>query len=207
MDVTVDQCAALDVHEETGRRRGIRSVSSAFLGLWFGMTDEPTPISWVSLFKVSLRRQYPNSFAQKTLTITLLLLVLILAVVFYSPASRGEMALGTGLAAISILTFTVFFQSDGNTEDRTEALRRAIAASTVLTFLVLLGLLVFAEPLQDSASRSNLVGDLVNDFRWVVIAVVGFYFANDIARRFIDAKYPTSDSGNSVDGNAVGQPE
>jgi hypothetical protein len=150
------------------------------------MGGEPVIEAW----KASMRRPYPNSVAQKALTGALLSLVVVIGL-SVAGLDRREWAMSFAVSVLAILAFVVFFQSDGERESRTEALRRAITASSVITFLVLVGVTMFvADP--DDAS-TELARDLVGDFRWVVITVVGFYFANETVGSFLEARYGPRD--------------
>ena len=141
----------------------------------------------VEAWRASMRRPYPNSVAQKTLTGLLLSLVVVLGL-GVAGLERRQWAMSSAVAVLSILTFVVFFQSDGERESRTEALRRAITSSTVVTFLVLVGVTLFAAGGDDGTTE--LARDLIGDFRWVVITVVGFYFANEAVASYLGAARP-----------------
>jgi hypothetical protein len=53
---------------------------------------------------------------------------------------------------------------------------------------VLVGITIFAAESDDGSTM--LARDLIRDFRWVVISVVGFYFANEAVASFIHAWVP-----------------
>ncbi len=136
----------------------------------------------------SLARPFPNSVVQKALVGLLLVLALVVAVA--TPfTSEDDLSRGGGVGAIAIISFVVFFQSDSNREDRSQGLRRAIAGSTLITFLVVFCLVIFSPAVQEAAGGTEVAQSFISDFRWVVISVVGFYFSSDVVITYLDSRF------------------
>jgi len=147
---------------------------------------------WDSL-RSSMAKSFPNSVAQKALVGLLLIIALVIAAT--TPfTDENELATGSGVAAIAIISFVVFFQSDAEKEDRSQALRRAIAASTVITFLVVFCLVTFSPDIQSAAGGTEVAKSFISDFRWVVISVVGFYFSTDAVTKYLDMRFGGGES-------------
>lgn len=126
-------------------------------------------------------------------------------------SSDDQTWLTFGLAALAIINFIVFFQSDEDddgsiSETRGAAMRRAIAASVVLTYLILLAIVVFnpelealagtaceAPPEGSDATCVALTRDLINRLGVVVIAVVAFYFGSSTLDKYLARLRPTAD--------------
>ena len=81
-------------------------------------------------------------------------------------------------------------------------MRRAVAAASVLTFLVLVSIALFTSG--GNGADDGVAADLVKDLRWVVIIVVGFYFANDSVRSFLAARYRNRRVARPADNDDLG---
>jgi hypothetical protein len=85
--------------------------------------------------------------------------------VFWQPV------VGISMSIVSITAFGGFLVASRRT-------RVAIAACFLLTFLVSLTYLLTIQDLADKASR-GLAKDAFNDFRTVVVTIIGFYFGSE----------------------------
>lgn len=172
------------------------------------VADGQEGVAIMNMITKSLSNTFHHSVAQKTLVIALELMILWLA--FDTPwaddVADDRMWLTIGLGALAIINFIVFFQADEGadgaiSETRGAAMRRAIAGSVVLTYLLLVAIVAFNPDLQqvagadaactapaDDESTATCVAltrDLINRLGLVVIAITGFYFGTATLEKYL----------------------
>jgi hypothetical protein len=119
--------------------------------------------------------------------VTLILVIIAGGLYFHDRFNNWRIPLAFAVVAAALVTFFWFVSwpqrqsSDAMSEEG--VMRRAIAASIVVEYLILVGLFVFWE--SDVTTLPPLTQALVSNFTAVVGIVIGFYFG---ASAYVDAK-------------------
>lgn len=116
---------------------------------------EPPPGNLERLVKLP----FQNNWLQKMPVIAWEALVIVVMLSLSTSWISASEALGGGLAILSVTNFITFYQSDAErNETRGAAMRRAIAATAVVMYFIIISLILFSPALQRISSGTDAAG-------------------------------------------------
>lgn len=147
--------------------------------------------------KVDAKTKDERSFFQKALDALdlrrMILVIVDLAVAVGAPLFHSNFVLQAGVGVIAVNTFaSVWLLERGSEEGKkplTSPMRNSIAASFVVTYLVLVGWSAFLQG-QTNLAPNGLTQVLISNFTILTGIVVGFYFGTDAIKQVARDRRP-----------------